>query len=145
MFNSLISEARRKRRPVLAAQVHTLPNETQMVVVNDARGKREWLFIDPESDNHWELMKTLIHERTALVFPVGELTKLFEQNVDDSKSHRMQTSSGGVLISGTIAYKNQKPLDAENAGSKLSALVTAENNAAEELGDTHLDLSLIHI
>ena len=139
VFNSLISEARRKRRPVLTAQVHTLPNETQMVVVNDARGKREWLFLDPESDNHWELMKALIHERNALVFPVGELTKLFEQKVDDSKSHRMRTSSGGVLISGTIAYKNQKPLEAENAGSKLSALVTAENNAAEELGDTHLD------
>ena len=39
VFNSLISEARRKRRPVLTAQVHTLPNQTQMIVVNDARVK----------------------------------------------------------------------------------------------------------
>lgn len=139
IFDSLVSEAKKKRRLILSVQAHTLPDETEMIVINDSRGKREWLFSNSEADNRWELLEALIGKRDALVFPVNAVEVLFEQKVLDTQNHRITTKFGGVLVAGTIAYKIKKPFQADLQRENLSGYFQTENHSVEMLGKSHLD------
>ncbi len=81
VLRDAVAKARAKRQLVLFAQLHTSPQDDTWLHVNDARGGRHWLALEPGVDRaaaaHAALQRLQQHlGKTLAVFPHGELVGL---------------------------------------------------------------------
>lgn len=95
-LNSLISEqleanARKKRTQSLVLQAGLVGEDRQVLMVNDGRKGRRWLFVDKDLDVEGlrEAMTVLLDGKSALVWPHASITALCRSWVEESGGHTL--------------------------------------------------------
>jgi len=114
--DGLDAEARRKRVLSLIVQLHTSPGGGLVVMANDGRLGRRWVYHDGNALDSASLLAVLDalaagtaakgSEKPALIWPHGELARLCRQIVTEQKSHDFELPSGRAVRIATLAYQS---------------------------------------
>lgn len=107
--DSLEGEAKQKRLPSLVIQARET-NHGHVLMANDGRGGRKWLWCahQPDKQALLEFLDALArrYDKPLLIWPSSTLTPLARQLVADHKSHKIGLASGGVAQLALTAYQN---------------------------------------
>ncbi len=112
VVQSLEAQAKKKRLSMLFLQLHSGADGRQVLMSNDGRGARRWIFIDDLSlETFIEHLDTLCAGKSSLVWPDGEVTKLVRQLERRNKTHQVTLPSGNVITLALTAYRATLILD----------------------------------
>jgi len=126
---SLEDQAKKKRQSMLFVQLHDLPNDGQVLMSNDGRGARRWIFVNNLSvDDFATHLDTLSDGKSSMVWPHGKVTALARALERQNKTHQVVLPSGTVVTLALTAYR---------ATLKLEPYPDSPPRPEDEL--THLD------
>ena len=115
-LNSLVrdameNEAKQKRLPSLILQ-ERMSDKDHVLMANDGRGGRKWLWCEGAPDKHALLtfLDALArqYEKPLLIWPCGALTRFAKQLVGEHKGHEIRLASGGLARLALTAYRGQQ-------------------------------------
>lgn len=110
---SLEAQARRKRTLSLVVQLHASSRAGLVLMANDGRMGRRWIYIDAQPSDGASLLKALdaiagakAVGKPVLLWPHGELTRLCRELVAERKTHDIELPSGCHMRMATLAYQS---------------------------------------
>ncbi|MGV0033886.1 MAG: sulfate adenylyltransferase subunit CysD [Candidatus Azotimanducaceae bacterium WSBS_2022_MAG_OTU7] len=131
--DNLQAQAKQQRQPLLVIQ--QFKNErSYMLMANDGRLGRKWMFIDgnpqPKDLLHFLEALSASYEKPLLIWPHGQLTKTAKKLAKESNQHTINLANGGSATLALTAY-HQQPLVLET--------VIAKKKVEDNMEMTHLD------
>ncbi len=132
--DDLSQEAKRKRYPSLIVQTHKHKEAGLVLMANDGRQGRKWLFDHETQTNLLDFLDCLSreYERPLLIWPHGEVTSEFRSLVKESGNQNLTLPSGGTATIALTAYTSNKP--------QLSVIENKANVKMKKSTElTHLD------
>jgi len=122
-------QSKKKRVHSLFVQLRQQPHGATLVMANDGRGGRRWIFVeDIKTCALIDVLDVLCEGKPAYLWPHGEMTKLFRRLERDAKSVQIDLPSGVKVTLALTAY---------HAPLTLAAYPESPPRHDEEL--THLD------
>jgi sulfate adenylyltransferase subunit 2 len=115
---SLEAEARRKRTLSLVVQIHPSSRAGLVLMVNDGRMGRRWIYCDAEQLDSASLLQGLdaivgafagvgrATPKPVLLWPHGEITGLCRELVAERKTHDLELPCGPRARMATFAYQS---------------------------------------
>jgi sulfate adenylyltransferase subunit 2 len=109
---NLEAQARRKRTLSLVLQLHSSPRAGMVLMANDGRLGRRWVYCGSEMPDVASLLGALDAiaggkdaSKPVLLWPHGAITRLFRELVAERKTHDLELPSGGHARIATLAYQ----------------------------------------
>ena len=104
--SGLEASARKKRLHVLFIQAGALDDGRQLIMANDGRGGRRWLFVDTLDESSLSAaLDTLVAGKDSSIWPHGEVTALFRQILAQSGNVVLELASGAKVQLALPAYR----------------------------------------
>ena len=108
----LEAQAKRKRTLSLVVQLHTSPDAGLVLMANDGRLGRRWVYCGSRELDARSLLNALdvlaggqAASKPVLFWPHGEITRQCRALVADHKTHDLELPSGGHARIATVAYQ----------------------------------------
>jgi len=103
---SLEGQAKKKRIVNLVVQSSKLDDGRHIILANDGRGGRRWLFVELlDEDSLSRAFDALSDARAAVIWPHGELTALCRKLERQNRGHDLTVASGTKISLALPAYK----------------------------------------
>ena len=104
---SLEDECKRKRLHMLFLQAVQQEQGNWLVMSNDGRGSRRWLFVDDLTKNHVShAIETLSDHKACCVWPHGELVTPCRALVTQANTHQLVLKAGTKVTMALTAYRS---------------------------------------
>ena len=104
---SIEAESKKKRIHSLYVQASTLDDGRYLVMANDGRGGRRWLFVDHlDVDHAMAALDTLCEGKGAYLWPHGAITEIFRALQAEQNSLGISLPSGARVTLALSAYRS---------------------------------------
>ena len=108
---SLEAEAKRKRHQSLVLQLHQSDSAGWVLMANDGRMGRRWVYLpggSPDASDLLAGLAALAGERASLFWPHGGVTALCRAVVEEAKTHDMTLPNGTPARVASLIYQEAK-------------------------------------
>ena len=141
----LVATAKQKRLTVMFAQIYVTPWGQSLLMVNDRRGSRYWLFLNDalntapnaESDALLHYLKRIVGPRRVMLFPHDQLSATARDWVALNDGHDMVTDQGGLIRFALTAYPDLGEQNTMGNQATISSARRTSTSSQTEL--SHLD------
>ena len=134
--DQLMAKARKKRNLILFAQILEAYDNHRFLTLNDARGGRRWVHLNPNDDLVTALDRALVilcefEQKNVVLFPSGPVVELLRRLVKQYRSQRVISRENGSITIALELYSHGR--------SEIFQTFNANHRYQKGLGMTHLD------
>jgi sulfate adenylyltransferase subunit 2 len=106
VVKQLVEDVKRKRHQSLILQLAALPESGYLLLVNDGRSGRRWIFVDDlENTTLIQALDLLAAGKTTLFWPHGEVTRYCRDLQRSQGSIQLDLPSGTAASLATVIYR----------------------------------------
>ena len=117
VVNQLLEDIKRKRQQSLIVQLHSLGDKGYVLMANDGRGGRHWVYLDSlESADIPAALDALVEAKPAVIWPHGPFTGMCRKLVAANNEIRQTLPSGVTITIAMPAYREPLMIHTETRG-----------------------------